>query len=169
METNAPNYIESFLDLSVVLTGFSRFHLQGTGQASLYSSTIRDIIGQALFEEVLETFHRLKLEAENSNDESILTNGLRSDLFASEKLGPIARNIIKLWYMATWYQLPQDWRDVFGTPEKDKTFIPSPQAYPEGLLWPTIGVNPPGAKGPGYATWSEPPSVALVEAKSHSA
>ena len=169
METNAPNYIEYFLDLSVVLTGFSRFHLQGTGQASLYFSTIRDIIGEDLFAEVLQTFHRLKLEAQNSNDESILTNGLRSDLFGSEKLGPIVRNIIKLWYMATWYELPQDWQDVFGTKEKDKTFIPSPQAYPEGLLWPTIGVNPPGAKGPGYATWSEPPSVTLVEAKSHSA
>jgi hypothetical protein len=169
METNAPTSIERFLDLSVVLTGFSRFHLQGTGQASLYFSTIRDIIGEELFGEVLETFRSLKDEAQNSNDESILTNGLRSDIFGSEKLGPIARNIIKLWYMATWYELPQDWRDVFGAPEKDKTFIPSPQAYPEGLLWPTIGVNPPGAKGPGYATWSEPPSVSLVEAKSHSA
>ena len=169
METNAPTSIERFLDLSVVLTGFSRFHLQGTGQASLYFSTIWDIIGEELFGEVLETFRSIKEKAQNSNDESILTNGLRSDLFGSEKLGPIARNIIKLWYMATWYELPQDWQDVFGAKDNDKTFIPSPQAYPEGLLWPTIGVNPPGAKGPGYATWSEDPSVSLVEAKSHSA
>jgi hypothetical protein len=169
MDINASASMESFLDLSVVLTGFSRFHLQGTGQASCYFTKIRDIIGEDLFEEVLRTFHRLKLEAQNSSDESILTNGIRSELLASEKLGPIVRNIIKLWYMATWYELPHDWRDAFGVKENDKTFIPSAQAYPEGLLWPTIGVNPPGAKAPGYATWSEPPSVSLVEDKSHSA
>lgn len=168
MDINAPDFMEYFLDFSVVLTGFSRFHLQGTGQASLYFSTIRDIIGQDMFGEILQTFHRLDLEAQNKNDESILTNKLRYEIFGSEKLGPIARNIIKLWYVATWYELPKDWRDVFGIKENDKTFIPSPQAYPEGLLWPTIGVNPPGAKAPGYATWSEPPSVTLVEANSYS-
>ena len=169
MDINAPEARESFLDFSVVLTGFSQFHLQGTGQLSLYFDTIRDIIGEDMFGEVLQTFHDLNIKAKNSNDESILTNGLRSDILGSEKLGPLARNIIKLWYMSTWYELPQEWRDVFGVKEKDTLFIPSPQAYPEGLLWPTIGVNPPGAKGPGYGTWNEPPSVTLVEAKSHSA
>lgn len=168
MDINAPDFMEYFLDFSVVLTGFSRFHLQGTGQASLYFGSIRDIIGQDMFGELLQTFHRLDIEAQNNNDESILTNGLRSEILGSEKLGSIARNIIKLWYVATWYELPKDWREVFGSQENDKTFIPSPQAYPEGLLWPTIGVNPPGAKGPGYATWSEPPSVTLVEANSYS-
>jgi hypothetical protein len=141
MDINAAEYREYFLDISVALTGFSRFHLQGTGQATLYFDTIRDIIGGNIFGELLETFQ----------------------ILGSEKLGAIARNIIKLWYVATWYQLPQDWRDTFGTKANDKTFIPSPQAYPEGLLWPAIGVNPPGAKGLGYATWSEDPSVRLAK------
>jgi hypothetical protein len=161
MDINAPEFMEYFLDVSVALTGFSRFHLQGTGQASLYFATIRDIIGGDMFGELLQTFHRLELEAKNKNDQSILTNALRSEILGSEKLGAIARNIIKLWYIATWYQLPPAWRDVFGTKENDRTFIPSPQAYPEGLLWPSIGVNPPGAKPPGYATWAEPPSISL--------
>lgn len=163
MDINAPEFMEYFLDFSVALTGFSRFHLQGTGQASLYFDTIKGIIGEDTFGELLQTFHRLDLEAQNKNDQSILTDRLRAFILASEKLGPIARNIIKLWYVATWYELPKDWQDVFATKEKDKTFIPSPQAYPEGLLWPTIGVNPPGAKGQGYGTWSEPPSVSLTK------
>lgn len=169
MDINAPEAMESFLEFSVVLTGFPRFHLQGTGQASLYFDTIRDIIGKDMFEEVLQAFHDLNCKAKNKTDESesILTNGLRSDILGSEKLGPITRNIIKLWYMSTWYELPQEWRDVYGVKEKDTLFIPSPQAYPEGLLWPTIGVNPPGAKGPGYGTWKEPPAT-LEKAKSHS-
>ncbi|MEG4499837.1 hypothetical protein QUB05_22365 [Microcoleus sp. F10-C6] len=164
MDINAPEFLEYFLDFSVVLTGFSRFHLFGTGQAPLYFNTVRDIIGEDMFGELLQTFHHLDLKVQNCDDkdkESTLTKGLLTEIFGSEKFGPIARNIIKLWYVATWYQLPQDWREVFGTKENDKTFIPSPQAYPEGLLWPAIGVNPPGAKGQGYATWSEVPSVSL--------
>ncbi|HLO47399.1 MAG TPA: hypothetical protein VK211_03130 [Kamptonema sp.] len=163
MDINEPDFMEYFLDLSVALTGFSRFHLLGTGQASLYFETVRDIIGRDLFEELLQTFHRLDVKSQSYDDESILNKGLRGEILGSEKLGPIARNIIKLWYVATWYQLPRAWRDVFGTKEKDEDFIPSPQAYPEGLLWPAIGVNPPGAKGLGYGTWSEPPSVSLTK------
>lgn len=162
MDINGPEF-EYFLDLSVVLTGFSRFHLQGTGQAALYFETVLDMIGEDLFGELLQTFHRIDLEAQNNNDEyqSILNRGLRSEILGSEKLGPIARNIIKLWYVATWYEMPRAWRNVFGIKENEETFIPSPQAYPEGLLWPTIGVNPPGAKGLGYATWSERPSAKI--------
>lgn len=162
MGINEADLRKYFLKFSVVVTGFPKFHLEGTGLASLYFETVRDIIGEELFKELLETFHRLEeLKAKENNDESILTNGLRSEILGSEKLGPIARNIIKLWYVATWYQLPQSWRDVFGTKKNDRTFIISPQAYPEGLLWPAIGVNPPGAKPPGYGTWSEPPLVSL--------
>ena len=167
MDINKPEFREYFLDFSVVLTGFSEFHLQGTGQASLYFDTILDIIGGDLFVELLQTFHRFDVKAQSYDDESILTNGLRTEILGSEKLGPIARNIIKLWYVATWYELPKDWRDAFGTKEKDKTFIPSAKAYPEGLLWPTIGVNPPGAKGLGYGTWSEEPSVSLISCPSN--
>jgi len=156
-------FMEYFLDFSVAVTGFSRFHLQGTGQASLYFDTVWKVIGDDLFEELLQTFHNLSVKAETYNDESILTQGLCLEIFGSEKLGPIARNIIKLWYVATWYQLPKSWRDTFGTKENDGTFIASPQAYPEGLLWPTIGVNPPAAKAPGYGTWSEDPSVSLSQ------
>ncbi len=161
MDIHAPEFMEYFLDLSVALTGFSRFNLQGTGQTSLYFDTIVSVIGEDLFAELLQTFHRIQGEAQNKNGESFLTEKLRIEILGSEKFGPIARNIIKLWYVATWYQLPADWRDTFGTKENDQTFIPSSAAYPEGLLWQTIGVNPPGAKPLGYGTWAEPPSVSL--------
>ncbi|BAB77944.1 hypothetical protein ACN23B_07885 [Anabaena sp. FACHB-709] len=155
MDINTPEFREYFLNLSVVLTGFSKFQLQGTGLATLYFENIRDIIGEDIFGELLTNFHKLEVEKTEKNHESI------KQILASEKFGPIARNIIKIWYIATWYALPQSWREVFGTKEKDGTFIISPQAYPEGLLWPAIGVNPPGAKGQGYGTWSEPPLVSL--------
>lgn len=133
-----------FLDFSVEVTGFSLFDLQGTGQVDLYFETIWGVIGGEMFKELLQTFNS------DQNVEKIL---------ASPKLGQIARNIIKLWYIATWEQLPSVWREQFGTTLNDSTFIASPYAYTEGLLWPTIGMNPPAAKAPGYATWSEPPKA----------
>lgn len=163
MDINSPEYMEYFLNFSEIVTGFSQFHLQGTGFVAIYFENIRDIIGGDLFGELLETFHRLELEAQQRNDESFLSNGLRSEILGSQKLGPIARNIIKVWYLGAWRQLPQEWWDVFGTKEKDRDFIITPQAYTEGLLWPTIGANPQAAKAPGYGTWSDPPSVSLTK------
>ena len=48
--------------------------------------------------------------------------------------------------------------ETFGASEKDIDRVVSSQAYVEGLLWPTLGVNPRAAKAPGYGTWAEPPS-----------
>lgn len=145
MNIDAPELMEYFLDFSVEVTGFSRFHLLGTGQSSLYFDTVRGIVGGQMLGELLQTFHEQGLDA----------------VLVSEKIGPIARNILKLWYIATWERLPPQWRERFGTLQNDSTFIASPQAYPEGLLWTTIGVNPPAAKVHGYETWSYPPSVHL--------
>ncbi|MDJ0738046.1 MAG: hypothetical protein QNJ47_28995 [Nostocaceae cyanobacterium] len=142
-------------------TGFDQFHLQGTGQASLYFDTIRSIIGSNIFGEFLQIVHQLDERANSENNPSILIEGVNLEILVSGKLGPIARNIIKLWYTATWYQLPDVWRDKFGARQNDTTFIVSPYAYPEGLLWVAIGVNPPAAKAPGYESWSYPPSVTL--------
>ncbi len=149
--------VKDFLNLSVSITGFSNLDLQGTGQASLYFSTILDIVGEAMCFELLQTF--CEIEAKAKGDDAVLAHGLRQDILSSDKFGPISRNIIKLWYVGTWYQLPSAWRDTFGAHEKDTTFVVSPVAFTEGLLWPTIGVNPPAAKAQGYGTWGEKPSV----------
>jgi hypothetical protein len=148
---------KNFLSLSVALTGFSHFHLQGTGQASLYYSTILDIIGEATFFELLKAY--CEIEAKAKDDDAVLAEGLRCDILSSDKFGPLSRSIIKLWYVGTWYQLPSTWRNTFGAHEKDTTFVVSPVAFTEGLLWPAIGVNPPAAKAQGYGTWGDKPSV----------
>jgi hypothetical protein len=146
---DAPEFTGYFLEFSAAVTGFSQFHLQGTGQAALYFNTVRGIVGGQIFEELLQTFHDYGVDA-------VLMSG---------KLGPIARNIIKLWYIATWEQLHSEWRERFGVPVNDGTFIAAPYAYPEALVWSAIGVNPPGAKAQGYGTWSDPPSVSLLPQK----
>lgn len=149
---------DDFLGLSVALTGFSSFNLQGTGQASLYYSTLIDVVGEPIVAELLSSFR--DIEGKANGDDAVLAECLRQDILSSDKLGPIARNIIKLWYVGTWYQLPDSWRDAFGVHEKDITVVVSPMAFTEGLLWPTLGVNPPAAKAQGYGSWSHKPAVA---------
>lgn len=149
--------LQDFLDFSAAVTGFTKFRLQGTGQAQHYLNTVTGVVGDAIVGELLATFQRARAEA--GNDDAALETMLRRDVFSDEKLGPIARNIVKLWFVGTWYQLPTEWRAAFGMRENDTTFVASPGAYVEGLLWPTIDANPSGAKGPGWGTWAAPPRI----------
>jgi hypothetical protein len=132
-----------FLNFSEAATGFSRSDLESTGQGATYFATARDVLGGDTCGEFLQAYH---------------DNGLDAVL-SSPKLGQIARNVIKLWYTATWERFPRDWQDAYGKVSSDTTFIVSADAYTTGLLWQAIGVNPPGANAPGYGTWSDPPTV----------
>ncbi len=157
-----PSYSEifqDFLTLSVLVTGFTEFELLGTGQADFYFSTVTAIVGKPFMLELCQCFRKLQSEAQ---DEAALTGALRTEIISNDKLGPITRSIIKLWFVGTWYQLPYEWRETYGARDEDKTFVVSPVAYTEGLLWPAIGANPSGAKGPGYGSWSFPPRIPEV-------
>jgi hypothetical protein len=144
---------QTFLNLSVVLTGFKKYRLLGTSQAELYFEKIEKIIGAKTMRDLLETFNNIS----STNDEVLIDDGMRSHIFSDPKLGPIARNIILVWYVGTWYQLPNDWTETYGQNGQDETFVMSPIAYTEGLLWPAIGAHPPGAKAPGWDTWGSEP------------
>ena len=150
---------DDFLALSVVLTGYSRVRLLGTGQAQLYFSTITDVVGEATVTELLQAFARVRDGA--GQDDAAMETLLRAEILSDEKIGPITRNVIKLWFVGVWYQLPPEWREAYGVRERDVTFVASPAAYTEGLLWPTIDANPSGAKGPGYGTWAFPPRISV--------
>lgn len=150
--------LDDFLGFSAELTGFSPFRLTGTGLAPAYLDTVVHVVGSPLLARLLEAYHRLP-----DDDAAARNAALRADILADECLGPVARNIIKLWYVGIWYQLPMTWRDSFGIREADSTFVVSPVAYTEGLLWPAAGASPPGSKGPGYGTWALPPRLPVDE------
>lgn len=106
---------------------------------------------------LLLTFEKIITDvASNDTD---FDQALRHKILGDTKLGPIARNIIKMWFVGTWYQLPDYWLEKYGMNNNDTTFVVSPNAYKEGLLWPTIGAHPMGAKAPGYATWTAAPKI----------
>jgi hypothetical protein len=158
--TDTPR-LSGFLELSSRLTGFSVFELQGTGQAEPYLLTVTEVTGAAILDELLGAYARVQMAADGG--ESDLNGLLRREILADEKLGPIARNIIKMWFVGIWYELPSAWRESFGVREADVMHMVSAGAYTEGLLWPTIGANPNGAKAPGYGSWARPPRIPTVD------
>jgi hypothetical protein len=149
--TTETDLARRFLAFSAEVTAFTVFDLYGTGQAMSYLETVVRVVGEGLLAELLDAY--------DQTDGQARATALEAEIFSNSKLGPIARNIIKLWYVGVWYQLPPDWTDSFGALENDGTFTASPAAYPEGLLWRAIGVNPPGAHGPGYGSWTQPPRI----------
>lgn len=148
--------VDAFVAFSEAVTGFSAIRLRGTGQAESYRATVADVAGSDVLDALLDTWARLREEARRGPE---LADLLRREVFGDARLGPVARNVIKLWYVGTWYELPKQWWDAYGVREHNVMFNVSPTAYTEGLLWPAMGTNPPGAKAPGYASWVGPPRI----------
>jgi hypothetical protein len=146
--------IDQFLAFSAEITAFSVFELQGTGLAKDYLDAVLKVVGEPIFAELLNAHGAI-----GSTPQPLRDDRLRREIFGDEKLGPIARNIIKLWYIGIWEELPHAWTEAYGAVENNVGFMVSAAAYTEGLLWTAIGANPPGAKAPGYASWVLSPQI----------
>ncbi len=148
--------LERFLKLSVELTCFTRFELLGTGQAEAYLEATRKVVGP-LLDTLLEEYDAILAATPDASPER--HDALRRRLFGNQKIGPIARAITKLWYIGIWYELPRSWTEAYGARPHNTTFMVSPGAYAEGLLWTAIGAHPPGAKAQGYGSWADRPVI----------
>jgi len=146
-----------FLALSCELTAFDEFDLVGTGQAETYLGVVTNVVGGEVVAELVGAHAGIVADAAGATEDRDAL--LRRRILSDAKLGPVARNVIKLWYVGTWYELPREWSETFGVRELDVTHVVSPISYTEGLLWPAVGANPNGAKGPGYGTWADPPRI----------
>ena len=142
---------QAFITLSSELCGFSEFTLRGTGYADGYFATLVDIVGNKLVDELLAAYAGLP------QDPKARDKALRATILSDGRLGPIARNIIKLWYTSIWFELPDALYKTLDTQRENRRFIPFTYAYPEGLLAPAVGAHVQGAKAPGYGSWADAP------------
>ena len=154
---SASKRMDRFLAFSAEVTAFSPYELRGTGMAETYLDTAIEVVGDQTVDDLLDAYD--KAPASIGKDRALRDAHLRLAIFGDAKLGPVARNIIKLWYVGIWYELPRAWIEAYGASPVDFTQMASAQAYTEGLLWPAIGANPPGAKAPGFASWVGPPQI----------
>jgi hypothetical protein len=153
---------EEFLRLSVDLTAFGETDLLGTGLAHQYLAKASAACGDEVVAALLEAHREARADAADGvggHDPALFDRALRHRIFSDDRLGPVARNLIKLWYAGTWYGLPAEWTDRYGAQAAAETSTVTAASYQEGLLWPAIGANPPGAKAPGYGSWAQPPRI----------
>ncbi len=147
--------LQTFYELSVALTGFSGVELRGTGMGETYLHTLLAVVGEGVTSDLLRTFAEI---APGGGDLDLgIEIGLRTCILGDPRLGPVARNLISLWYVGNWYELPQDWRDAHGVAPGDVTRVVSAQSYQQGLMWLAGGTHAQGANEPGYGTWAQPP------------
>jgi hypothetical protein len=148
LSTDALGEFDKFSELSVALTGFSLAELQATGMMRTYFDELGLVLGRAI---------RQKYFSSNLGPAALLSD---------ELWGPLTRNLIRMWYLGQWKKLPVCWgtktfskEDVDGFDEFGRNVdrVISPGAYREGLAWKAVGVNPVGAKEPGFASWKELP------------
>ena len=131
--------LERFVALSAELTGFREADIWGTGQARRHLDLVLSVAGD-------DVVARLLARSAEQN-------------LGDPDLGPLARNVIVLWYLGQWDQMPRRWRDRHGASPADTAGVASAGAFREGLVWPAIGAHPTGAKAPGFGSWATPPSV----------
>jgi hypothetical protein len=100
---------EEFLFLSVDLTAFEETELLGTGLAHHYLAKVRAACGDEVVTALLDAHRAARADAAGdagSYDRALLDRALRHRIFSDDRLGPVARNVIKLWYAGMWYGLP---------------------------------------------------------------
>jgi hypothetical protein len=139
---------DRFIKMSEELCCIPAFNLLGTGYANTYYDTVLSMTGAGALDRLLTCYAGLPMCCQLHRDDAI-----RADLLSHHEFGPIARNIMKLWYIAVWFKLPQGQQ----SPDVPPQFVPTAYAYPETLLGPAVGAHPAGAKPTGHQAWTSPP------------
>jgi hypothetical protein len=142
--------LEGFVALSSLLTGFSAVQLRGSGVAEQHLSVLNDVLGTHVVRDLLDAFEKLP---DGDGRESAVAVTILGDA----RLGPVARNVILLWYSGVWTQLPAAWREAFGASPLDTTRTTSGDAYRSGLQWVVAGAHAPGANHQGFGSWALEP------------
>lgn len=123
---------DDFLALSELLTGYGRVDLAGTGQVEQYLRLLADVLPPGVLDELL-----------CAGRQGAAAGPV---ILGDPKLGPVARNIILLWYRGTW--------------PADTNHVVSAAAYQAGLQWLAAKAHPAGALQQGFGAWAEPPDGA---------
>jgi hypothetical protein len=138
-----------FLDLSAFLTGFGRLELLGSGVADGLLRALDAVVPVTIVDSLLEAYERLPAGGDR---EAAFTA-----IFEDPQLGPVAQNLIRMWYCGTWSTLPDVWRATNGASPLDFDRVLSIEAYQAALQWVVVGAHPPGARQQGFGSWAEPP------------
>ena len=156
METNR----RVFLQFSAEVTGYASSELEGTGLVDQYFVLVGQVVGLALGDSLYELCAQvLQITDAGERHKAIATQFLPSPIW-----GPVLNNVITLWYLGVWNQLPDTFYQAASLPKPGPTdagrpHVPSALAYVEQLSYRNAGAHTPGAKPTGFGSWSIAPQT----------
>src|SRR5215469_8371831 len=109
-----PEAVDEFIRLSVILTGFAEYELLGTGMVNAYYDELLRIIGAR---EAGALFGALSAVSDGDDER------FREVILDSPRYGPVARDVLMMWYLGTWSQLPREWRNLYGATSYDTDHV----------------------------------------------
>ena len=134
-----------FVDLSAVLTGFAADQLNPPldplALAQEYLTFLLGKAGEPVVDLLFGTFRQVVAEAKG--DAAQVQKGVGSAILDNPALGPLARRIIRMWYLSIWYELEPP--APFGSPGDQ---VISSNAYTRGLAWEAMEAHPMGVSEP---------------------
>jgi len=130
-----------FVALSAALTGVNAAQLNPPidpiGIANQYLATLTANVSAATLSNLAQTFQSIS----NPNQAATV-------ILADPVLGPVARSIMKVWLLGSWYNP--------ATPTQAVNVV-SAQAYKESLVWKIMQSHPMGYSMFTFGYWAEPP------------
>ena len=138
--------IDTFVSLSAILTGYDATILKPKNDtqkvAELYFNTFTKEVDANTVALLNSTFTAIA----SPNEANV-----KAQIVNDPTLGPIAKNILKMWYLAIWY-------DLNATKEQDNSYVVSSIAYKNGLVWKTMQAHPMGYSEGNFGYWSNVPT-----------
>lgn len=144
-----PNF-NNFVGLSTILTGYPQDQLapqiDPIGLASEYLNWMMQNADQAAFLKTLSTYQTIAAQFPPADQPAQVQQQILSD----PVMGSIARRMIRLWYLSTWYTTePPD-------PNMDGQVV-SMNAYTMGLAWDAAQAHPMGYSELHFGYWAVAP------------
>ena len=137
-------YLDQFLALSAALLDVDVLVLKPRNTpldiAEQYLYTLLDSVPS-------ETVHGL-FAAFVAGSETVGPHEAAGQILGDSDLGPVARSVMKLWLLSTWYDP--------GKPNQPVRVVSS-QAYKEGLVWKFMQSHPIGYSMWKFGYWAENP------------
>ena len=145
-----PNRQTNFANMSAVLTGFTTDVVNPLFDplqlVSTYLETADQNASPPLVDALIQQF--LTLSASGASKQQIANTLLDTGNPAPGDRAILARVLVKMWYLGSWYGFPKD----LPVPQ-----VVSQNAYIGGLAWKAMQAHPMGASDFTFGYWVQPP------------
>lgn len=145
--------LDNFVGLSAILTGFSADDLnpQFSPQpvSVEYLQTLQAKVDAALVTQLLTTYQNIAAQFPAAEQPA----QVQAQILTDPNMGPVARNIIRMWYLSIWYDMNQS-QPITGF---SGGTVVSSNAYTKGLAWDAMQAHPMGYSEMHYGYWATPP------------